>query len=849
MNDYPKETLWLAALLHDLGKFRQRAESEAGVTHQEYGRKFVQDDFGDYFKNLNPNLAQAIAGHHESEPASRVAKLVKIADRLSMPESPAEISAEQNPPWEPLSALLTLLPPEPQKDEPPPPSIERKRTRLQTLSLHSEDMHPIAASADDAAAYKTLWTAFENEFRNFTNNKKFAPADITTIRSLLHKYTSTMPAETATFQPQPEKPLDISLYMHLKTAAAIAACLNDELNDGEIDALLPDDATLPQRQLCALVKGDISGTQDFIYLLTSDGAARGLRARSFYLQLLTETIPHWILRQAGLSELNLIFAGGGHFYALLPFTAAKDNIAAWRENIAKILWRGHRGDLYLNLGHVPVAYTDFLETGNDGASNFADKWSEVTQAMSMHKQRKWLEIDPEEMQGFFFMPREQGGDETRLCSVCRFESNDIHVDEESPEIRKCERCREFEQLGRELRDPAYMVTFIGEDKDITTSQTPTWQNVLAAFGTRIILAKKRERIERAGNEITTISTFDSADFLSDNCQWDAPPNNRSFRLLAGATPSKRNDKKKRGYEDDEVVAEFGDLAQAADGAKWLGALRMDVDSLGKIFRNRLGKRANIARMSTLSESLRLFFESRVPQLCRERNPFAAGNKEEKDRLFLLYAGGDDLFLVGAWSELPALAKKIRDEFRRFAGGDHLTLSAGIAIEHDKYPLYQLANDAKHALDDRAKAHQRRRDGRTIEKDAICFLQSTVGWDEFEVLKKWQEELVRMIEPVNNQPRLPRGFLTRLGQIHSLFVENRKSRLKLDHKGGELQDIQEMIYYEKWRWHLVYQLGRFAERYPAYKTNICDLQKQIIDNKLIANLNVIARWAELLTRKE
>jgi hypothetical protein len=81
------------------------------------------------------------------------------------------------------------------------------------------------------------------------------------------------------------------------------------------------------------------------------------------------------------------------------------------------------------------------------------------------------------------------------------------------------------------------------------------------------------------------------------------------------------------------------------------------------------------------------------------------------------------------------------------------------------------------------------------------------------------------------------------------VENRKSKRKLDRQGGELQDIQEMIYYEKWRWHLVYQLGRFTERYPAYTTIIRDLQKQIIDNKLIDNLNVIARWAELLTRKE
>ena len=46
--------------------------------------------------------------------------------------------------------------------------------------------------------------------------------------------------------------------------------------------------------------------------------------------------------------------------------------------------------------------------------------------------------------------------------------------------------------------------------------------------------------------------------------------------------------------------------------KWLGVLRMDVDSLGDVFKRGLGNNATISRLSFVSESLRLFFETGAP---------------------------------------------------------------------------------------------------------------------------------------------------------------------------------------------------------------------------------------------
>jgi len=273
---------------------------------------------------------------------------------------------------------------------------------------------------------------------------------------------------------------------------------------------------------------------------------------------------------------------------------------------------------------------------------------------------------------------------------------------------------------------------------------------------------------------------------------------------------------------------------------------MDVDSLGDVFRKGLGEHATLSRMSTLSESLRLFFEGWVPQLCRQHNRIDEG---EKDKLYLIYAGGDDLFIVGAWSVLPMIAKQIRDDFRQFVGGDHVTLSGGIAIEHQKFPLYQLAKDAKHALDDQAKEFTRPNGGR--KKDALCFLQIPVGWERFDEVASWKNELLAMLNPSPGITALPHGFLMRLTEIHALYADNAARQRKL-HRQHMItkEQMEEVIHYDKWQWRLTYQLSRFGERYEHPRGKITELQQAIAGDTdgLISVLHILARWTALLTRE-
>jgi len=70
-------------------------------------------------------------------------------------------------------------------------------------------------------------------------------------------------------------------------------------------------------QIC-LVAGDLSGIQKFIYTIASSGALKSLRARSFYLELVTEEVVQQLLAMLNLPRSSVIYAGGGNLYLLAP---------------------------------------------------------------------------------------------------------------------------------------------------------------------------------------------------------------------------------------------------------------------------------------------------------------------------------------------------------------------------------------------------------------------------------------------------------------------------------------------------------------------------------------------------
>ena len=753
----------LAALLHDIGKFRMR-QSQPNKRHQEQSYEFVNADFANFFSPCDDTFRDAIRHHHpehypECDPTELthlIEKLVILADRLSATEREDEGRDREYVGHAALVSPLSRL----------KGSDKEFRYPLTELNLDQNTILPAESVEVDQDAYTALWQGFTEAFGKITEHRTYSPAAYQTIVALLRKYTSRMPSSPPCGQSDESTDPDISLYDHLRTTAAIAACLGRELTEEtEIDALLHGRNTA-DRELCTLIKGDISGIQNFLYHILSDGAARQLRGRSFYLQLLTEAIAHWVLKQFNLPITNLLLASGGHFYILAPYSKAEKKLDGLRKRLSEKLWTLHQGDLACLLAGISITADDF------GADNFSHKWDGVSAKLHQYKQQKWSEMGADGMYEHLFTPYKEVSHNWK-----------------------------FDDLGTQVRDAEYLIAFEVEESPIPAS--PDWQSVMQAFGLEIHLRGATDTIPSAPLHVERAIVYDlrTRDFPTDEIlrkfQWEGVDVSYDFRSLPQVIARK----------PDGTAADYDNLANASEGAKWLGALRMDVDSLGTVFKEKI-QHPTLSRVASLSENLCHFFEGYVPELCRQYNEV-----QEKDILELIYAGGDDLFLVGGWSALPEITRKIRSEFRAFVTDDHVTLSGGIAIEHRKFPLYQFAEQSGEA-----EGASKARDG----KDALTFLRKPMAWSDFESVRDWHQRFLSAMSA--DRDRLPSAFLTQLNAIYA------------DEK--------------KWAWRSIYYFSRLKERYRT-QAGFLDELRQVLNHETSSRLRdviaVITRWTALRVR--
>jgi len=824
MSALEREAIWVAALLHDIGKFRQRAGvGDSSKRHQAHSAEFIESDFAGYFVPLGSDCAHAVANHH-GRLARDAEKLVALSDRLSASEREEAEREGEAPVDAPLVAVCSRL-------EGSPAEL---RLSLTSLSDEQDAVLPSAQATAGADAYARLWSAFTQDMRRFTGSAGYQPGDYVTIASLLGVHTSRVPSATP-WQSRGERTIpDVSLYDHMRTSAAIAACLEQELGPDDLDLALSRDASTHGRQVCLLVKGDLSGVQDFLYLLSARGAARGLRGRSFYLQLLGEAVALWILRELGLPSLNFLFAGGGHFYLLVPCSVA-DKLAEVRRQLAAKLLAIHGGDLGIAIAATPVTLADLWK------SRVGTLLGGLGLMAAREKRRRWSDLG--DQIGAYFEAREVGGLEG-LCDVCRAEGA---FPADAQGNRKCGRCAGFEELGRLLRDPSHLLAFVVGDED--PAGQPDWRAALRAFGLDVHVMRANDPVPRPpnGTAEAIVWSFAPGEVASEHTlqrfRWDHVHTSYCYRWLADATPR---------LPGGTGIAEFSDLAEASRGVSWLGVLRMDVDDLGEVFSRGLQgggeeKRASLSRVASLSESIRLFFEAYVPRLCREWNEGASG--AASPQLYLIYAGGDDLFLVGSWSALPEMALKIRDAFRVFVGGDHVTLSAGIGIAHDKFPLYMLAEAAREALDSQAKTYGRTAGGAPA-KNALSFLGQAIPWQQMSEVARWQQRLADMLRPSagSSVRPLPKGFLTRLASIYQLYAQNAARQRHLAARGGSVADVSDLVTYARWQWQSVYQMARVGRSSRDHQEALGELMETVTHRGLIEHLGILARWTALLTRE-
>ena len=745
-----KDLLYLAALLHDIGKFSQRADNDIAKTDEsiycpvykgQYTHKHVLwtadfvNHYASKFKNFDIDgaLIQLASEHHLSDSQlSDLGKFVKRADCLS---SGMDRNSD--------NVLCDV-----QKEETKWDSFKRKRmlSLLQTISanVETETYHlPIEKMSlsrkyfpsEDFASppdYKRLWSDFEQEFVQLEADTAYGFAE--TLLGLLQKYTSHIPASTIDFP-------DVSLYDHLKTTAAIAVCLYAHKESGE-------GGNAP----FLLIGADFSGIQSYIYQIISTHASKNLKGRSFYLRLLSDVIVRYLLRELGLYSANVIYNSGGGFYILAPNTAEiKKKLQNAIKEIEERIFAEHGTALYVAIDSVELS-TDVLM--HKGDKQLGDVWAELFLKRDKKKNCRFSSMLKNNYNNFF-EPQSVNTDKRDAITGDIFMQEEQPVKYEGLSMKSINKAQI--EIGKKLKDTNLLVVKEGEP-------LPHWKECIHIApldlgfiyyfiaGSEIV---EMEQLLKGSADNVYVVTFNGncgdCNFLNNLkganniYQLDFYGGNEADTVKSTCFEELcENDIDEKGYRSD---------------FERLGVLRMDVDNLGKIFQKGIKpERATLSRYSTLSRSFDYFFSGYLNTIWNLVAP-------EKSQI--IYSGGDDVFIVARWDIAIEIAKRIREDFEEYTCGNKaFSLSGGIAIVEPKYPIMKAA-ELSASEETLAKSHIC--NGKS--KNSISFMSMPLNWDiEFPFVEGLKEDIRKML--CNGE--LPKSFVSKI-MIHfeNACVENHK----------------------------------------------------------------------------
>lgn len=755
--------LALGGLLHDIGTFRERAglpsPGEGGeYSHDAHSHAFLASRASAFTKA--DRLAAIALAHHDPQLPDE--KVVAIADRLASAERATMAPDEAITPGRSERPLLSLL------GRVYGHTASGGHIPLAPLTFDRTSLFPTGTNPSPDA-YRDLWQRFEAEAAKIAR-----PDDVETWLFLLQKYTWCMPASA-----RADEVPDVSLFDHSRATAALSVCIGTAYlqDEATLERLLTGPSDSSATPIALLVRLDVRGIQKFLYSLTARGAARSLRGRSYYVGLLCDAVTRRVLTELDLPVTQVLYAGGGHSYLLLPPTDAA-RLAELRKELERAIFLLHGGELTVSIGWAELTDADMR------GDALSAKWSEASRACNEDRSRPMATQDPAWLAANVFAPTEQGGLAGR-CAVCQAELPGPAADEDA----RCGLCASFEELGRKLRR-ARKLAVRAVPSEAEPDRARSWFDALRSLGMEATL-------DGTGD---TIFDLTGTDFLPEKPE---AVTSYGFRPTTQVFP----------YDEAGELLEFGEIAKRSKGVKRLAALRMDVDNLGLLFQEGLGKNmATLSHVAALSSQLRWFYEGYLDRIC----------DEWPDVVYGLYSGGDDLFFVGAWDVVPELAKKISDEFREYCcGNPKLTVSAGISLFPDKYPLYQAAEDSAEALD----ASKSTPDG---QKNAITFLKHTVGWDRWPEVLGAKEQLEKLARPNG-----PRAILQRLRSLKAMADWDRTHR---------------KVPTQRWRWLAAYLFARMAEQYKKDRDAIEQVSKALRDETALERLALAARWLQLEQRE-
>lgn len=735
--------LVVGGLLHDVGKMVYRTGK--GKYHGELGKDFLRDKL----HITDPAILNQVYYHHVSR--LKEAKLEKndltyityVADNISagtdrrMHEEGTEPELkgyrtvyDRGLALQSIFNVLKMNNGNTSSDN----NEFAKEYRMMKMITDDDIIHLTEYEKYNYDFYKDIQKSMIQEFQCI----QWCPDFTNSIMTILEKYYSNIPSSTFSKQVA-----DVSLYEHSKLTAAFGCCIYEYLQEktrGETDyqeLFIERAKSFYGEKAFLYYTFDISGIQNFIYTIHSDGALKNLRARSFYLEIMVEHIVDEILEHLGLARVNVLYTGGGHAQMILPNTQnVKNELDSISIKVNQWLQKKFDIKLFFAGAYSTCCAQDFML---DGSSSFREKIRKLQDEIQNKKLRRYSAEELEKLND-----NTASGD--RECKVCHH-SGTVSDDGE------CTICKRLRRVSRDILNP-----------DTCEKES-----------------------ERANKEFFVVMKNNCEESKCLDCEMGyCLPLPGDYNLFFVSIKEFERSYQKSSYtriysknsqrigcrmETHLWVGEYNrcntleETADKANGIRRIAVLRADIDNLSDVFIAGFSDKHNtLSRRTMLSERLSLFFKYYINYILKNGNT-KLNEKEEKQRnITVVYSGGDDIFVIGSWDDILGFAVDFHDSLEEYVQ-KKLTISAGIGIYPEKYPVSQIAYQVGE-LEECSK-----RKG----KDSVTVFSSdnTFKWDVFirEIYKKKYKTIYGYLENTNDRGI---SFLYHLLEL----LQRRKEKISL-----------------------------------------------------------------------
>lgn len=450
---------------------------------------------------------------------------------------------------------------------------------------------------------------------------------------------------------------DISLFDHVKLTSALALCIYEYAKYKNItnfkDTFFKNSDLFYKEKSFLLYSADISGIQNFIYNISRKSALKGLRARSFYLEIIMEHYVDTILERLGLARCNVMYTGGGHTYLLLPATPKTLETITETENEINSWFIDNFGSELFIAGGFSECSADSLRNVPEGS--YREIFSQISKSLSMRKMRRY---NAEEIKRLNSRKR---SDNERECAICNSSDKLIKWHDNGCICHICNGLLGLSDSIIDNENSSYF-TVISEKPD-NKSFVPL------PFNNFLISDNADSLVSRMKSEKGYVRSY------SKNSM------NSGKRIAS-----------KLWIGDYSAQKDFSELISNSEGIERLCVLRADIDNLGNAFVNGFPEKyTTISRTSEFSSKLSLFFKHNINSIMKNPVFSVTGTEKSQRNASIIYSGGDDVFVVGSWEDVIGFAVDLNDSLEKFSQGT-LTISAGVGMFSKTYPLYAMAEE-------------------------------------------------------------------------------------------------------------------------------------------------------------